>query len=343
MAIVTVAACLMILSGCSLVDENLAECGESLSVDYQLRLVTNIQTELETTLSLEADLKIATELKEHFSSVFTDFAHDVDLSFYDSKGDMPVLEHMSRIMDANQTSYTLFLPVREYMHTSVANIAGNSSVTLEGAANCKSAKLVQHTGEDGKVIPHDTGLFTARTSMDVEEGISQSFQVSLYMANCATALIIDPADVAGVKDVRVELQGFADSFDIADSTYHFDSDPRIKTNLLPLEKTGEYCFTSVNFPSQDYRPETKVVIETVDPFLSKHAPWTLWRWFVYVTMDDGTVTLSELGVSQPLRAGQLKVVKGTMRGKGEVFVKDPYVGVSVILDWNQGHIYEPKL
>ena len=42
-------------SGCSLIDEDLSDCGEELTVDYQLRLVTNMRTELETDLTISVN------------------------------------------------------------------------------------------------------------------------------------------------------------------------------------------------------------------------------------------------------------------------------------------------
>ena len=332
-------------AGCSLIDEDMSACRTPLTVDYQLRLVTNMQIELEAVLSLNADLKLSAALETYLEDVFTDFARDVDLSFYDTQGDMPILEHMSETMDASQSSYTLYIPARDYMHTCVANIAQTSQVSLEGAGFCRTGRLVQHA-VDGVADPHESGLFTARKRMDIQEGVDQSFDVHLFMANAATGLVLEPEEGAEFKDIRVEVTGFADSFDIADSTYTYAAesfsegkDIRFRTRPVQAENNDEICYTSVHFPSRDL-PETKVVIETEEPFTTESADEALWGWIVYVTLSDGTVTRSTLGIRTPLRAGQLKIVKARVYKGGEVNTQDPMVGVSVTLDWQPGSTQE---
>ena len=249
---------------------------------------------------------------------------------------MAVLKHMSEIMDANQTSYTLHLPVREYMHLAVANIVGNDVISLQDIAECHSSKINQLFPENGDCTPHTTGLFTARLPMNIRADVSQHFKVDLYMANSATALVMDTADAATVKGVKVVDNGFADSFNIADSTYTYNRTVQVEAEDIPVEGGYEKCYTSVHFPSRDYRPESKVVIETLDPFVSLDAEKAIWRWEVYVTTADGKITKTTLGIHKPLRAGQLKILKVKLHDTGIVTVEDPTVAVGVELDWNPG-------
>ena len=93
--------------GCSLVDEDMRDCEADTRLDYELRLVTNMTTELQTQLSLETDAKVAAALKTCWQEVFTDRAHDVDLSFYDVAEPWERLHHEQHVMDASQTSYSL--------------------------------------------------------------------------------------------------------------------------------------------------------------------------------------------------------------------------------------------
>ena len=61
-------------------------------------------------------------------------------------------------------------------------------------------------------------------------------------------------------------------------------------------------------------------------------------------MTNGSVTESILGIKKPLRAGQLKIIKGRVRPDGGIDVtSDADVGVSVSLDWKPGGNYEPVL
>ena len=123
------------LVACSVIDEDLSNCDRPVppptppgpeeplaEVNYDLRLVTNITTELQTELTTQTDIQLANALREHLSDIFTDFAHDVDLSFYDTQGDSSLLQKDKHIMDASQASYTLNLPMRQYMHLSLIHI-----------------------------------------------------------------------------------------------------------------------------------------------------------------------------------------------------------------------------
>ena len=192
---------------CSVIDEDLSDCVEQAKMDYELRLVTNMTTELKTQLTTQTDLNIAQALRTQLSDVFTDFAHDVDLSFYDTQGDSARLQHDEHIMDANQASYALNLPMRQYMHLATANIIDNELVTLEDDDNCHRARLQQVARDT--IDSHGTGVFTARQPMEVLEGIDQNFNVHLYMANCAATLVIDPRGHGNLDKIRVFSTGFA--------------------------------------------------------------------------------------------------------------------------------------
>lgn len=133
----------LLLASCSVIDEDLSNCVEQAKLDYELRLVTNMTTELRTELTTQTDLKIAQALRDELSDVFSDFAHDVDLSFYDTKGDSTRLQHDEHFMDANQASYELNLPMRHYMHLATANILDNMLVTLEEDEKCHHSMLRQ--------------------------------------------------------------------------------------------------------------------------------------------------------------------------------------------------------
>ena len=337
------AAALVVFQGCSLVDENLQDCETDHRLNYELRLVTNMSTEintqLETDISTDVELSAAAALRNYLSNIFTDYAHDVDLSFYDVVDDSVRLHHESHIMDANQSSYTLYIPVHRYMHTAVANVVDNPLVTLEEDEYCHKGHL--HQAVSDTVGTHTTGLFTARLPMDVLEDIDQTFDVHLYMANCATALVVDTLD-SHIKDLKVHLTGFATDYNICDSTYTFQYTPVVKADKLELGTPGGMCFASVNYPSRDTRP-TKSIFETTDPFLSESAANSLWQIRAYATLPNGQVTETKLGVSKPLRAGQFKIYKVKALNNGSVQPEDPDIAVSVALDWQAGQEHQIEL
>ena len=341
--------CCLTLAACSVIDDDLSVCDNSYELDYELRLVTNMTTELKAQLTTETQLSLAHSLRTHLSEVFTDFAHDVDLSFYDTQGDSLRLQHDEHIMDANQASYALNLPKRQYMHLAVANIVDNPLVDLVDDNRCHTARLTRLQsgtvlrGEEGAIVDsHTTGIFTARQLMKVLEGLDQQFNVRLYMANCAGVLVIDTID-SDVKDIKVYSTGFAVGFNVADSSYIFtDNPPLVRANRVEAHDPGEVAFCSVTFPSREVPVKKneqvlrRVIIETDEPFIAPSADESLWEFHIYATGNDGTETQNILYVRRPLRAGQLMILKVRMHADGSVTSGDPTVGVSVTLNWNDG-------
>jgi hypothetical protein len=338
---------LLLFTACSMIDEDLSDCGKEAKIDYELELITNMSIELETVLDDDLDKDVAEALREYLKNIFTDYAHDVDLSFYDTQGDSARLHHDQHIMDANQKSYTLYLPMQNYMHLAAANLIDNRLVNLTDDSYCHPSKLQQAQGDT--ITPHTTGLFTARQLIKVLDGVDQAFLVRLYMANCAAALVVDTRgyDVSGMKVVG---SGFASRFSICDSTFVFDAAaPVMKADEIMVKGGRQKCFCSVNFPSRE-PDQTRTVIETEDPFVAQADEASLWEFHVYVPRPESeqlrsgsSITETVLRVNKPLRAGQLKIIKVRVRDDGSVEPESPEVGASVTLDWKPGNTYNPNI
>ena len=337
---------------CSTIDDDLSNCSvpdpeppvpdeQTLELDYELQLVTNINTEMTTQLNTVAEAYIADALRTHLNTVFTDFAHDVDLSFYDTENNQERLSHDQHVMDASEKSYTLHLPMREYMHLAAANLVDNTVVELTDDERCPTSMLATiSTGKD-TIDSHTTGLFTARQPMKLIEGVSQTFHVHLFMANCAEALVIEPRGHT-FKDIKVYTTGFATQFNINDSTYSFSEKSPIVRTVKVDSESDDLCFYSVNFPSKDVE-EMRTVIETEEPFEETESDQTLWQIRVYITLEDDTITETILSVREPQRAGQFRIIKGYLGDSGDVKTENPTVGVSVTLDWNDGGTHDVDL
>ena len=61
-------------SACSSIDDDLSNCNEEgqFQTDYQLKLVTNMTTELKTQLTTMTELSVAGSLETHLKNIFTD-------------------------------------------------------------------------------------------------------------------------------------------------------------------------------------------------------------------------------------------------------------------------------
>ena len=336
-----------VLAGCSVIDDNLDDCGEEAKMDYELQLVTNISTEVQTQLTATTDVALAATLKSYLSEIFTDYAKDVNLMFFGTGNDSTLLHQDEHIMNNSEHSYTLYIPRQKYMHLAVANVNDDPLVQLEDYKDCHSTVLRQIAGDT--IDSHNTGIFTARQLMEMKEGVDQTFNVKLYMANCSAMLVVDPQG-HDVSKMQVFPTGFATAFFVADSVYEFKSPaPIIRTKRLEPDESGNVGFVSVNFPSrepsitQQAAPTTRTIIETTEPFIANSNSEALWEFRVYIPQPDGTITETILGIRDPLRAGQLKIIKVRVGDNGQLESETPNVGVSVTLDWNPGGVYNPTL
>lgn len=331
----------IVLTGCSMIDENLDDCGEQTKINYELQLITNISTEIHTQLDTHTDESFAEMLKSHLSTIFTDFAKDVSLSFYGTTADSTLLYSDSHIMNDSEHSYTLYIPRRKYFHLALANIEDNSVLKLENADNCHMTSLHQVAADT--IESQNTGVFTARQLMEMVEGVDQTFNVRLYMANCATVLMIDPQG-HDISNMRVFTTGFASAFYIADSLYEYKKpSPIVRTRKIESNDSRYVGFVSVNLPSLDPGARTRTVVETTEPFVAASGEEALWEFRIYQLMDDNTTTETVLHIKEPLRAGQLKIIKARVGENGQIESETPNVGISVTLDWKKGGTYNPEL
>ena len=332
-AVISILA-MCILHGCR-INEDLSVCFNKFRITYVVKLVTNMTTELRNVLNQEADEPVARALYDHLKDIFTDHAHDVNLSFFLTEADSVLKHHEEHIINTNQESFTIELPVEKYMHLSLANIKEQKAVDYVDGALCHKAALSQH---DGSQLPqcHNTGLFTARLPMDVLEDQDQEFFVNLYMANSAVALVVDSLG-SHAKDMKVFLDGMADGFLIADSTYTFNSNTLVPASEVSVPGGHQSCYVGVCFPSRDTATRTVSADGT-----SSSADGSIWSIKAYVQTADGKTTENILYVRDPLQAGCLKIIKVKLQPNGSFLTVDLNVGLSVTLDWKEGIIFEPE-
>ena len=322
------------LTGCSLIDEDISKCNNQVRLTYQLELDPEIIQELEDELDLHADEDIRAMLKGYIDGVFTNYARDVDLFFFDTNEPMVSLRTLSETMNRASNTYAISMPVRSYMHTAIANVKVSGNVAIAGDETYPTLRL-DHNKENGVYTPQQSGLFTAHKRLDVGEKANQRFRIKLEMANSATALILDTGKADNVTDIRVEVEGMATSFNVADSTYVFDDTAVFSTEEF---STGyKHCFAAVHFPShdaigEDEEDDTKATEYDDDDNLERKT----WRWYVYATLTDGTVTRSTLEMRPAVKAGQLKIRNAFVKEEGEVGSNEVDVSVTVKLDWKPG-------
>ena len=315
-------AALAVATGCCLIDEDTSDCGATVEINYILRQSSDVHTQLQTELGKQISAAAIVALQDYLDPVFAPVAQEANLGFY--KHD--ALDHRAHKdkIGATAFSYSTEFEEGEYLNLAVANIAGNGVSTLVTGERPQACILALPAAET--VESQKTGLFSARKTFEVENSVNRTLDVTLDMVNSAVLLVADTTG-SSATDLKLFTRDMASSFNVCDSTFHFDSDVKVRAENITLTP-GWVALSTVNFPSRDA--------------LTK-ADNALWEVNAYAKCADGTVTETVLGFVVPLKAGTLKIIKAKLLPDGTVVPDDSSVGVSVTLDWNTGYSGEIEL
>ena len=332
---------LLTTASCTLIDDDLSVCRQQYKLNYEMRLVTNINLELEEELTALNDSAVKRAIREEMADIFSDHAHDVDLSFYRLPDDQRAY-YRNEVIDNNRQSFSFYLPKESYQHLSVANIKNATNVSLIDTLSSVSSRLESEHSDT--IDSQTTGLFSARLLMEVQDSVDQEFNVSLYMVNSAVALVIDTIGQT-VNAIDVNVADMACGFALCDSVFDFSRSQTVRAQQIAIpqqaprkgksqkmtaakEQVRYTCYTSVNFPS-DSVPK---------------ADGSYWTMRVYVSLTDGTITENVLSINSQLRAGDLKVIKTKLGDKGVITpIATTEVGATVTLDWKPGGSHDIEI
>lgn len=304
------------LSSC--IDEDMSDCGKDYQIQYNLRLNTQLNTTIDADLNLAEEQGIAGNLKQALGNIFTDHAKDNDLSFFTGE---TLAHHEANPMDANSVSYTIFLPRNAYTNLALANTGASNNVSIQGADALNTLALSQEKKDT--IDSHNIGLFSARLNIQ-EEDFDQDLKTTLYMANCASAVVIDKNNVQA-EEIFGFVKGMANCFAVKDSTYSYDYSTVVKAQKVACTDTHEALY-AVSFPSRDMNGTTTKAGDSEAG---------IWEFHVIVKIN-GKYTENILTFPTPLRAGKLRIAKVTLHPDGSFESKTQSVGVSVKLDWKPG-------
>jgi len=339
--------CAIFVQGCSLIDDDLSVCGSDFELALQMQLITNLDLELETVLSAETDIHTRAVLHDYFSNVFTDHAHDISIGFYSTQTEELVYSIHDTI-DANQSTYTFYLPKNDYHAIALANLDENGVVSIADSANSRMARLVTQSRD---TLPsQQTGLFAVSRDVTVIDTADQKIDLTLHMANSAVALAIDTGNVHAL-DMWAVLCNTADGLVLRDSLYTF-SHP--KTILMERVDGGRPSKSPLKGDLRETRAESRKAEDSDTTYhrifgcVSFPSPdesdayGTYYQAKVYVMLSGGTITETVLNVHESLPAGCLKVLKLQLQESGEVVpLGSPEVGATVTLNWKEGNEYNP--
>lgn len=330
----------MTMQSCSLIYDDLKNCGHDYKIVYKMRLKVQLSTDLQEQLNAEADKPVREALQSKMNSIFTNHAKDIDITFYNADPNKQTYRNHFFVNDST-TELTLYMRVDNYTNLAVANIDDNNMVAHVDTAQV-TTRLMQMVADT--VSPHNTGIFTSRLPLSVQDTAgNQSFESVLYMANSAVALLIENSNVE-TAGVSAYVTGMADGLMIADSIYLFDNNIPVRMENVQLtassanpiaRKSGKasltpqkLLFSTVCFPSSD--------IATSDN--------GIWQVVAHVKMPDDKIVETFLSINTPLEAGRLRVIRTQMQTDGTLVpIGATDVGATVDFDWTPGGEYNPEI
>jgi hypothetical protein len=324
-------------TSCSMIDDDRSDCEADFFVRYEVTLHTNLTTQVQTVLRSRFETAVANLLEDSLKTIFREFAHDVDLSFYI---DNDRRFHDRHIMDAGQATYDLELPADNYRHLALANMVVEPSVELANSEHADQSYINQLKADT--IHSHNIGLFSARQDMNIVGNVDQMFDVTLYMVNCASILVVRTDNVL-YRDLQVYSTDFADGFMINDSVYLHRHNPLVHDVRVTNPPVDREVFYSVSFPSCDTAEEaqkqTRLEVGSNDSQTGADDSERIWRKYVYATMPDGSITRTTINVRKPLEAGQVMIIYAYLKPDGSIYSPNVEVGTSVQLNWKGGLIF----
>lgn len=304
----------------SCIDEDLSKCGVNYTVSYAVRQPVDLGAEVRAVLSAPAEQGVAADVEAALGGVFAGTVHDLDLPFYDGHA----LEYrQATVIDAARATMTFYMQKADYRHLPLGNVEGGEPLGVDGADSDLALTLGTAAGDT--IASHGRPVYSGRLDMPLADR-DEAYRADLYMVNSAVAVVLaDAAD--GIGQVAGLVDGMASGFAVNDSTFSFDRGQ--VTRMEGMLSPGYHTLYAVTMPSRDALPASA-------------DGDGLWQVKVYVDLG-GKITENVLHISEPLRAGRVKIIKGVIKDDGSITTESPEVGVSVTLDWKPGGSHDVEI
>lgn len=322
-------AALLPLAFVSCIDEDLSDCGKDNALEYRLELSASLRLSLDEQLTTPAEQQLASALKTELADIMTDKAKVMDLSFFKYE-DGAVAKHERMEPDANSLAITVYMDRGNYHNIALAATHSIDEVSISGASSYSGISLRQAVTDT--LDAHSAAIYMGYCEMNVDN-VSGSYFVPLYMINAVPVLVVNPAG-SPAKAIAAYTRGVSAGLMCADSTFVDNNRTVMRTHMT--EGGGLLAFHTVCFPSAD----APVVRDSYDP---NESAGSIWEMDLYTRLPDGKYVKNTLYMKNPLKAGEMQVVKVKLTDGGEVVSDNPEVGVSVELDWKPGGDFDVEM
>lgn len=328
-ALTTALLLLLTLQSCTFIDDDRSDCETSFSLNYQLRVVSNINLQLSEQLQMSTGSQTLATLNSYLNPILQPTASAVHLSFFPTDGSDPV--HYDRETAGLRTAFSLSIPAADYRHIAVIG-QEDPSIFIKDNTSAETTRLTQFLNDT--VDSHNHAALAGTLDMSVTNNTNQSWEINLYPADAAVAVVMKKNP--NVVRTRVFLADLATSFTPNDSTWHWEHNSLVRTDAVEVTGTDSVAYCGIAFPSRMEAPGT------IDPDVAA-AKGAVWRVVILSDLPNGTTTRSVLYMTEPLKAGDIRVIRIHVNDDGGVSTSDSNVGASVTLDWKKGGEYNPEI
>lgn len=263
------------------------------------------------------------------TDIMSERAAVMDLSFFTLE-DGNLAQHQTVEPDANSLSMTIYMNRGDYHNIALAATHSVSEVTISGASTYTGISLRQAQADT--LDSHSAAIYMGYGRM-LMDNVSGHFYVPLYMVNSVPVLVVN-LNNSPAKALVAYTRRTSSGLHCSDSTFVYDNEAVIRTHRT--EGGGLLAFHSVCFPSAN----TAKSRATDDPTV---AEGSIWEMDLITQMPDGKYVKNTLYMKNPLKAGEMQVIKVKLNDEGGVVTENPEVGVSVELDWKPGGDFDIEI
>lgn len=253
----------------------------------------------------------------------------MDLSFFTLE-DGNLAQHQTIEPDANSLSMTIYMNRGDYHNIALAATHSVSEVTISGASTYTGISLRQAQADT--LDSHSAAIYMGYGRM-LMDNVSGHFYVPLYMVNSVPVLVVNPNN-SPANVLVAYTRRTSSGLHCSDSTFVYDNEAVIRTHRT--EGGGLLALHSVCFPSAN----TAKSRATDDPTV---AEGSIWEMDLITQMPDGKYVKNTLYMKNPLKAGEMQIIKVKLNDEGGVVTENPEVGVSVELDWKPGGDFDIEI
>lgn len=328
-ALTTALLFLLTLQSCTFIDDDRSDCENTFSLNYQLRVVSNINLQLSEQLQMSTGSQTLATLNSYLNPILQPTASAVHLSFFPTDGRAPV--HYDRETEGLRTAFSLAIPAADYRHIAIIG-QEDPSIFINDNTSAETTRLTQFLNDT--VDSHNHAALAGTLDMSVTNNTNQSWEINLYPADAAVAVVMKKNP--NVVRTRVFLADLATSFTPNDSTWHWEHNSLVRTDAVDVTGTDSVAYCGIAFPSRMTSPGT------IDPE-NPAAKGAIWRVIIQSDLPNGTTTRTVLYMQKALQAGDIRVIRIKVNDDGSVSTSDSNVGASVTLDWKKGGEYNPEI